>query len=193
MFADKNLLFSKYEQLHNIYIQFVLLFVVCVCATTMYRRFLEYTVFGLKIAVYLKICVILKSKNPLSARLMIVSCINDLVGIQNQLSTMFPETPDFKDPLYLDNSSISCCTVLAKMRSQAFLPLRNEPYDFVVVHAYDDLNKNMTADLNSIHSTVVNSVSEMWIKHKDFQKEQMAVIVSSVKKGSFFTMYITQL
>ena len=37
------------------------------------------------------------------------------------------------------------------MRSQAFLPLRNEPYDFVVVHAYDDLNKNMTADLNSIH------------------------------------------
>ena len=136
---------------------------------------------------------ILKSKNPLSARLMIDSCINDFVGIQNQLSTMFPETPDFKDPLYLDNSSISCCTVLAKMRSQAFLPLRNEPYDFVVVHAYDDLNKNMTADLNSIHSTVVNSVSEKWIKHKDFQKEQMAVIVSSVKKGSFFTMYITQL
>ena len=111
MFADKNLLFSKYEQLHNIYIQFFLLFVVCVCATTMYRRFLEYTVFGLKIAVYLKICVILKSKNPLSARLMIVSCINDLVGIQNQLSTMFPETPDFKDPLYLDNNSISCCSL----------------------------------------------------------------------------------
>ena len=90
-------------------------------------------------------------------------------------------------------SPAAACTVLAKMRSQAFLPLRNEPYDFAVVHAYDDLNKNMTADLNSIHSTVVNSVSEMWIKHKDFQKEQMAVIVSSVKKGSFFTMYITQL
>ena len=99
---------------------------------------------------------------------MIDSCINDLVGIQNQLSTMFPETPDFKDPLYLDNSSISCWTVLAKMRSQAFLPLRNEPYDFVVVHAYDDLNKNMTADLNSIHSTVVNNESKMWIEHRAF-------------------------
>ena len=108
---------------------------------------------------------------------------------------MFPETPDFKDPLYLDNSSISCCTVLAKMRSQAFLPLRNEPYDFVVVHAYDDLNKNMTADLNSIHSTVVNSVSKMGdYKHKALQKEQMTVIVSKqCEKRKLFTMYITQL
>ena len=108
---------------------------------------------------------------------------------------MFPETPDFKDPLYLDNSSISCCTVLAKMRSQAFLPLRNEPYDFVVVHAYDDLNKNMTADLNSIHSTVVNSVSKMGIiSIKLFKKEQMTVIVSrQCEKRKLFTMYITQL
>ena len=61
-------------------------------------------------------------------------------------------------------SPAAACTVLAKMRSQAFLPLRNEPYDFAVVHAYDDLNKNMTADLNSIHSTVVNNVSKMWIE-----------------------------
>ena len=61
-------------------------------------------------------------------------------------------------------SPAAACTVLAKMRSQAFLPLRNEPYDFAVVHAYDDLNKNMTADLNSIHSTVVNNVSKIWIE-----------------------------